>query len=68
MKIKKLSMIGFKSFMDKLDIVFPMGTESLEIAYTATATGDQMSGSGSGAMGSFTFTATRNPGVEGGIQ
>jgi hypothetical protein len=49
-------------------IVFSMGTETLEIESTATVTGDRMSGSGSGAMGSFTFTGTRNPGVEGGIR
>jgi hypothetical protein len=49
-------------------IVFSMGTESLEVDSSATVTGDRMSGSGSGAMGSFTFTATRRPGVEGGIR
>ena len=49
-------------------IVFSMGTESLEVDSSATVTGDRMSGSGSGAMGSFTFTATRRPGAEGGIR
>jgi hypothetical protein len=49
-------------------IVFSMGTESMEIETSATLTGDRMSGSGSGAMGSFTFTATRSPGAEGGIR
>ena len=49
-------------------MVFSVGTESLEIASNATVTGDEMAGSGSGAMGSFTFTATRSPGVEGGIR
>jgi hypothetical protein len=49
-------------------IVFSMGTESMEIETSATVTGDRMSGSGSGAMGSFTFTATRSPGAEGGIR
>ena len=49
-------------------IVFSMGTESLEVDSSATVTGDRMSGSGTGAMGSFTFTATRRPGAEGGIR
>ena len=49
-------------------LIFSMGTDSLEIESSGTVTGDRMTGSGSGAMGSFTFTATRNPGVEGGIR
>jgi hypothetical protein len=49
-------------------IVFSMGTESMEIDSSATVTGDEMTGSGSGAMGSFTFTATRSPGTEGGVR
>ena len=49
-------------------IVFSMGTESMVVESSATVTGDRMSGSGSGAMGSFTFTATRRPGVDGGIR
>ncbi|MFH1765596.1 MAG: amidohydrolase family protein [Gemmatimonadota bacterium] len=49
-------------------IVFSTGTESMEIETSATVTGDRMSGSGSGAMGSFTFTATRSPGAEGAMR
>jgi len=49
-------------------IVFSMGTESMEIESSATVTGDRMTGSGSGPMGSFTFNATRNPGTEGGLR
>ena len=51
-----------------MEMAFSMGTESMEIESSATVTGDRMSGSGSGAMGSFTFTATRRPGVDGGIR
>ena len=49
-------------------IVFAMGTDSMEIDSSATVTGDRMSGSGSGPMGSFTFTATRSPGGKGGLR
>ncbi len=49
-------------------IVFSMGTDSMEIDSSATVTGDRMSGSGSGPMGSFTFTATRRPGAKGGVR
>jgi imidazolonepropionase-like amidohydrolase len=49
-------------------IVFTMGTESMELDSNATVDGDRMSGSGTSAMGSFTFTATRRPGAEGGIR
>lgn len=49
-------------------IVFGVGTESMELESTATVEGDLMTGSGTGAMGSFTFTATRRPGAKGGIR
>ena len=49
-------------------IVFSMGADSLEMDSSATVTGDRMTGSGSSPMGSFTFTATRKPGLEGGIR
>jgi hypothetical protein len=49
-------------------MVFSMGTESMEVSSTATVTGDRMTGSGASDMGAFDFTATRIPGLEGGIR
>lgn len=49
-------------------LVFAMGAESMEMEASATVEGETMSGSGSGMMGSFTFTATRKPGMEGGLR
>lgn len=49
-------------------IVFTMGTESMEMDTRATVEGDQMTGSGTSAMGSFTFSASRRPGAEGGVR
>ena len=47
-------------------LVFSMGTETLEMASSATVDGDQMTGTGSSSMGGFTFTGTREPGKKGG--
>ncbi len=47
-------------------LVFSMGTETLEMASSATVDGDQMTGTGSSNMGGFTFTGTREPGKRGG--
>lgn len=41
-----------------------MGGESMEFSVEGTVEGDTASGSGSGAMGEFTWTATRTPGSE----
>ncbi|MFC1660237.1 hypothetical protein ACFL3S_02065 [Gemmatimonadota bacterium] len=49
-------------------MVMSMGPESMEFQAQATVEGDEMSGSGSGEMGDFTFRATRKPGSEGGIR
>jgi len=49
-------------------IVYSMGAESVDIQSRATVTGDRMSGSGSGPMGSFTFTGNRTPGGIGGVR
>jgi hypothetical protein len=49
-------------------LVFSMGTDSMEVDSRATVNGEEMTGSGSGAMGSFTFTASRRPGEEGGVR
>lgn len=42
------------------------GPQSMEARARGTVEGDRISGTGSGEMGSFTFTATRGPGREGG--
>jgi hypothetical protein len=49
-------------------LLFSMGAETMEMEATATVEGDTLSGSGTGQMGSFTFTGTREPGMEGGTR
>jgi hypothetical protein len=49
-------------------IVFAMGAESMEVDSSGTVTGDRITGSGSSEMGEFSFTATRRPGMEGGVR
>jgi len=48
-------------------IIFSMGAETMEMDAEATVEGDTLSGTGSGAMGRFTFKATREPGSKGGL-
>jgi imidazolonepropionase-like amidohydrolase len=47
-------------------LIFSMGTEGMELEARATVEGETMNGTGSGEMGSFTFRATKKPGVRGG--
>jgi imidazolonepropionase-like amidohydrolase len=49
-------------------LVVAMGPESMVLDARGTVEGDQLTGSGSGAMGEFTFIATRKPGSEGGVR
>jgi hypothetical protein len=50
-------------------LILSAGPQSMEARAEGRVTGDEIRGSGSGEMGSFTFTATRKPGVEeGGIR
>jgi len=49
-------------------LVFSMGPEAMEVSVRATVEGETMEGNGSGEMGSFSFSASRAPGSEGGIR